>query len=61
VGTTIGLRKFMYGAHRGSITPIPLHPRSIGLLITSELNKGKSKGAISTTLVHLYRTKALKQ
>jgi hypothetical protein len=48
------------GAHRGSITPIPLYPRSMGLLITSELNKGKSKGAISTTLVHLYRTKALK-
>ncbi len=59
-GTTSGLRTFMYGAHRGSITPIPLYPRRMGLIITSELNKGKSKKAISTTLVHLYRTKALK-
>lgn len=59
-GTTSGLRTFMYGAHRGAITPIPLYPRRMGLIITSALNKGKSKGAISSSLVHLYRTKALK-
>jgi len=59
-GATAEFRKFLYGAHRGTIASIALYPRRMGLIITEALQKGKSKASISATLIHLYRSKAIK-